>query len=77
MEYIGWYLGGFFVLGAVLAVPKIGAGLNIMMALLGQIIGSMLVQQFGWWRSDRYPIRLIQVAGVAVMLVGIVCIKFL
>ena len=58
-------------------MPKIGAGLNIMMALLGQIIGSMLVQQFGWWRSDRYPIRLIQVAGVAVMLVGIICIKFL
>ena len=74
---LGGIWGAFFVLGAVLAVPKIGAGLNIMMALLGQIIGSMLVQQFGWWRSDRYPIRLIQVAGVAVMLVGIICIKFL
>ncbi|MDG6110674.1 DMT family transporter [Lactococcus formosensis] len=74
---LGGIWGAFFVLGAVLAVPKIGAGLNIMMALLGQIIGSMLVQQFGWWRSDRYPIRLIQVVGVAIMLLGIICIKFL
>lgn len=77
MEYIGRYLGSLLCSWRRLAVPKIGAGLNIMMALLGQIIGSMLVQQFGWWRSDRYPIRLIQVAGVAVMLVGIICIKFL
>ena len=74
---LGGIWGSFFVLGAVLAVPKIGAGLNIMMAILGQIVGSMLVQQFGWWHSDRYPIKPLQVVGVLVMLVGIVCIKFL
>lgn len=74
---LGGIWGALFVLGAVLAVPKIGAGLNIMMALLGQIIGSMLVQQFGWWRSDRYSISPLQIIGVLVMLAGIVCIKFL
>ncbi|MBL3716450.1 hypothetical protein GHK52_06465 [Lactococcus garvieae] len=74
---LGGIWGAFFVLGSVLAVPKIGAGLSIMMALLGQILGSMLVQQFGWWRSGTYPIRMIQVVGLGLMLVGIVCIKFL
>lgn len=76
-NYIGGILGGTFVLATVLAVPQIGAGLTIMMGLLGQILGSMLVQQFGWWRSERYQIQVWQVVGIATMLVGIVIIKFL
>ncbi|MFC4652011.1 DMT family transporter [Lactococcus nasutitermitis] len=73
----GGILGALFVLTTVLAVPQIGAGLTIMMALIGQIVGSMLVQQFGWWRSLRYNIQRFQVIGVLVMLLGIVFIKFL
>lgn len=74
---IGGFLGAMFVFATVLAVPQIGAGLTIMMGLNGQILGSMLVQQFGWWRSSRYRIQIWQIIGVLVMLVGIVFIKFL
>ncbi len=74
---IGGFLGAMFVFATVLAVPQIGAGLTIMMGLIGQILGSMLVQQFGWWRSSRYRIQIWQIIGVLVMLVGIVFIKFL
>lgn len=73
----GGILGGLFVLSTVLTVPQIGAGLTIMMALIGQIGGSMLVQQFGWWRSLHYNIRVWQVIGIGIMLLGIVFIKFL
>lgn len=48
-----------------------------MMGLIGQILGSMLVQQFGWWRSNKYQIQVWQVIGILVMLAGIVFIKFL
>lgn len=73
----GGVLGGLFVLATVLAVPQIGAGLTIMMGLIGQIVGSMLVQQFGWWRSFKFRIQIWQVVGVLIMLLGIVLIKFL
>lgn len=74
---IGGFLGASFVFATVVAVPQIGAGLTIMMGLIGQILGSMLVQQFGWWRSNKYQIQVWQVIGILVMLAGIVFIKFL
>lgn len=73
----GGILGGLFVFASVIAVPQIGAGLTIMMGLIGQIVGSMLVAQFGWWKSGRYPINIWQVVGVLIMFVGIILIKFL
>ena len=74
---IGGFLGASVVFATVVAVPQIGAGLTIMMGLIGQILGSMLVQQFGWWRSNKYQIQVWQVIGILVMLAGIVFIKFL
>lgn len=74
---LGGMLGGLFVLATVLAVPKIGAGLTIMMGLIGQIFGSMLVQQFGFWRSERYRVQIWQMIGILVMLFGIIVVKFL
>jgi transporter family-2 protein len=74
---LGGVWGALFVLGAVLAVPQIGTGLNIMMGLVGQILGSMFVQQFGWWKSSKYRVQLWQILGVLIMLLGIVFIKFL
>ena len=76
-NWFGGILGGSFVLATVLTVPKIGAGLTITMSLIGSIIGSMLVQQFGWWRSARSSISFIQIIGVIIMSVGVMIIKFL
>lgn len=74
---LGGILGGLFVFGSVLAVPQIGAGFTIMLSLIGQIVGAMLIQQFGWWRSAKYRIQIWQIIGVLVMIFGIVLIKFL
>lgn len=73
----GGFLGAMFVFATVLSVPQIGAGLTIMMGLIGQIVGSMLVSQFGFWRSGKYRIQISQIVGVLVMLAGIIVIKFL
>ncbi|QDK71722.1 DMT family transporter [Lactococcus protaetiae] len=76
-NFFGGILGSLFVLATVIAVPHIGAGLTVVMGLIGQIIGSMLVQQFGWWKSPKYQIVAVQIVGVLVMLLGVVFIKFL
>ena len=72
---ISFLVGSVFA--SVLSVPQIGAGLTITMGLIGQIVGSMLVQQFGWWRSAKISVSRIQILGVVVMAAGVVFIKFL
>jgi transporter family-2 protein len=63
------------VLGACLVfawlIPKVGAG-NIMIVLLaGQVIGGLVMSHYGWLGSPVQPITLAKVAGVVVMIGGV------
>ena len=75
--FFGGILGALFVLTTVISVPQIGTGLTIMIALVGQLIGSILVQQFGFWHANKSPVKSQQIVGILIMLVGITIIKFL
>ncbi len=70
-NWLGGILGSLFVLASVITIPKIGAGLTIMMGLLGQIFGSILIQQFGWWKSMKSRVVLAQIVGMIIMLMGL------
>lgn len=74
-NWLGGILGGTFLFVTVVAVPQIGAGLTIMMGLIGQIIGSILIQQFGWWRSIKQQMVPAQALGMVLMLIGVGLIK--
>ncbi|GBG96213.1 DMT family transporter [Lactococcus termiticola] len=76
-NFLGGILGALFVFATVVAVPKIGTGLSIMMGLIGQIIGGMLVQQFGLWKSKKNPVQFLQVLGAVIMVIAVVLIKIL
>lgn len=75
--YFGGILGALFVLTTVISVPQIGTGLTIMIALVGQLIGSILVQQFGFWHANKAQVKAQQIIGILIMLVGITIIKFI
>ncbi|MDR0199614.1 MAG: DMT family transporter [Streptococcaceae bacterium] len=76
-NFSGGILGALFVFATVVCVPQIGAGLTIMMGLIGQIVGSIIVQQFGLWRSVKLSVNRWQIIGVLIMLVAVGVIKFL
>lgn len=73
--WIGGIIGGLYVLINVYLVGNIGTGQTIILALFGQITGSLLVQHFGLLKSDKNRIDLIQLLGLLVMFVGVVLIK--
>lgn len=75
--FSGGVLGALFVLTTVISVPVIGTGLTIMMALIGQVVGSIFVQQFGLWQSNKTGVQLKQILGIIIMIVGIIIIKFI
>jgi transporter family-2 protein len=63
------------VLINVYLVGKIGTGQTVVLALFGQIIGSLLVQQFGLLKSVKNRIVPIQIFGLILMLGGVFLIK--
>ncbi|QBO37157.1 DMT family transporter [Periweissella cryptocerci] len=73
--WIGGVLGSLFVLLTVILVPRIGAGLTVTTALIGQIGGSVIVALWGMWRSPKAPVKRLQVIGIVVMIIGVLVIK--
>ena len=63
-------MGAMFVFGNAALVPQIGTGLTVVATLLGSMLGSVLIDRL---RGARVAMR--QVAGIAVILVGVILIR--
>lgn len=73
--WLGGIFGALYVLFNAINAPMIGTGAVVVLTLLGQIFSSTLVEQFGWFRTPKNRIKLIQIIGLAGMLIGVILIK--
>jgi len=67
--WLGGAIGASLVLVATLLVPKIGAGALICLIVLGQVLGSLLLDHFGVLGAQR-PADLPRIAGALLVIVG-------
>ena len=65
-------LGATLVFAIAWLIPKAGAGPVMITLLAGQVIGGLVMSHFGWLGSPVQPITLTKIAGVAVMIGGVV-----
>lgn len=75
--WLGGVIGALFVLGNVYMVPLIGTGLAVVIVLVGLVSGSLLIDQFGWFDSQKNPISLPQIISLIVMIAGVITIRLL
>ncbi|WP_125764752.1 DMT family transporter [Levilactobacillus mulengensis] len=73
--WIGGAMGGIFVLGNAYLAPIIGTGQTVVFALLGQIAGGLLVDQFGLLGAKRKPVVAVQLLGLLILIGGVVLIR--
>lgn len=73
--WLGGIFGGFYVLINIFLVGQIGTGPTVVLVLFGQITGSLLVQQFGLFKSPKNTIVPIQFIGLIIMLAGVALIN--
>lgn len=73
--WIGGIIGALFVFGNAYLVPIIGTGLAVVIILVGQMSGSLLVDQFGLLESKKNPVSLIQIVGILIMIAGVALIR--
>lgn len=73
--FIGGAIGALGVFGNAYLVPILGTGLTIVMILIGQLLGGVLIDQVGFLGVQKKPISIIQIIGIAIMIVGVFIIK--
>jgi len=69
-------LGACLVFAIAWLIPQVGAGPLMITLLAGQILGGMLMSHFGWLGSPVQPVTMTKIAGVVVMIGGVVLATF-
>ncbi len=75
--WLGGFAGATYVTTVFAAIPAIGAAATVGLTVAGQQVASVFVDKYGWLRLPQRPVSARRLAGVALLLAGIVAIKAL
>jgi transporter family-2 protein len=76
-HWIGGPLGALIVLAGAALTQRLGAGLFIALVVGGQLVCSVVLDHFALMSLPEQPITVGRLVGVALVVVGVVCIKYL
>lgn len=73
--WLGGVLGAVFVSSAIFVVPRLGAALSFGLIVAGQLLFSLVIDHFGLFGVPIQPVNWGRVAGVVLILVGVLIIQ--
>jgi bacterial/archaeal transporter family-2 protein len=73
--WLGGLCGATYVTSVFLLIPEIGVAPTVALTVGGQQIASVFVDRYGWLRLPRRAISGLRLAGVALLLAGVVLIQ--
>lgn len=73
--WIGGILGAFYVTVIILAFPKLGPGFTFSLVVAGQLLFSVLLENFSILDSPQHPVSLLRIAGVVLIIAGVILIR--
>lgn len=73
--WLGGVLGAIFVTTMTFMVPKLGASLAFTIAIAGQLFISLIIDHYGWLGVPLNPVSLKKIAGILLVVAGVLLIR--
>jgi transporter family-2 protein len=73
--WVGGLYGAIFVVSAAWAVPRLGVALTITLMVAGQLLISLMLDHFGAFGVPVQPLNLGRIAGVALVIAGVLMVR--
>ena len=73
--WIGGLLGAFFVVSAILIVPRFGATTYLVLNLIGQMITALILDHYGWLGFPVQKTSFLRALGAVFLVIGVVLIR--
>ncbi len=70
----GGVLGAVYLTGNIILAPRIGAGALVGLVVTGQILFSVLIDQFAWFGFEQHTANLPRLAGCLLLVGGVTLI---
>ena len=75
-QWLGGFLGAFFVFGSTLLAPRIGLAAMISLIVAGQVCSSLLFDHFGFMGLEVRGLSWVRLLGAGLILAGAVLVNF-
>ena len=73
--WVGGALGASYIVMSIYLIPRIGAAALLSAVVLGQLTCSLLADHFGFFGVTQHPVSLPRIAGIALMIAGVVLVR--
>jgi transporter family-2 protein len=73
--WVGGLYGACFVVAAAWGVPRLGVALTITLMVAGQLLIGLILDHFGAMGMPRAPLNLGRIAGVALVIGGVLMVR--
>ncbi|NJC40147.1 transporter family-2 protein [Brevundimonas alba] len=73
--WVGGLYGAVFVVAAAWGVPRLGVALTITLMVAGQLLIGLILDHFGAFGMPAHPINWGRMAGVALVICGVVMVR--
>ncbi|KDP93699.1 hypothetical protein ER13_17045 [Brevundimonas sp. EAKA] len=73
--WLGGVYGACFVVAAAWGVPRLGVAMTITLMVGGQLLLSLILDHFGALGVPRQPLNLGRIAGVGLVLAGVLLVR--
>ncbi|WP_339933334.1 DMT family transporter [uncultured Brevundimonas sp.] len=73
--WVGGLYGAIFVVAATWGVPRLGVATTITLMVAGQLLLSLVLDHFGVMGVPKQPLNLSRIAGVALVLAGVLLVR--
>ncbi len=74
-QWIGGLIGAVYVLAAIVLAPRLGAATLIAAVVAGQMVTSLVLDQYGLVGFPVHPLTLGRLVGAALVIAGVILIQ--
>jgi bacterial/archaeal transporter family-2 protein len=73
--WVGGLIGAVYVAGAIVLAPRLGAATLIAAVVAGQMLISLVLDQFGWVGFPVHEITPVRLIGAALIIAGVLMVQ--
>jgi len=73
--WTGGIIGAFFVAGTAALVSRLGGAVLFTVIIFGQLVGAVILDNYGWFGVEKNPITAPRMVGIALVLTGAVIVR--
>jgi bacterial/archaeal transporter family-2 protein len=75
IAWIGGLLGAFFVASSIVLVPRLGVAMTFSLLIAGQMLVTLVIDHFGILDVPMKPVNFARIAGVLLIVGGVILIR--